>query len=78
MAKVSPLMLLPPAIFAGLAAIFVWGMSREDPDALPSALKGREAPAVVVTPIGDLPVFDRIEDPLLRFFFEDSLFVRRL
>ncbi len=57
MAKVSPLMLLPPAIFAGLAAIFVWGMSREDPEALPSALKGREAPAVVVTPLGDLPVF---------------------
>ena len=57
MARVSPLMLLPPAIFAGLAAMFVLGMSREDPDALPSALKGRQAPAVVVTQLGDLPVF---------------------
>jgi cytochrome c biogenesis protein CcmG/thiol:disulfide interchange protein DsbE len=50
-------MLLPPAIFAGLAAIFVLGMSRDDPDALPSALKGRQAPAVVVSPLGDLPTF---------------------
>ena len=57
MARVSPLMLLPPAIFAGLAAMFVLGMSREDPDALPSALKGRQAPAVVVTQLGDLPLF---------------------
>ena len=57
MARVSPLMLLPPAIFAGLAAMFVLGMSRDDPDALPSALKGRQAPAVVVTQLGDLPVF---------------------
>ncbi len=57
MAKVSPLMLLPPAIFAGLAVMFVLGMSRDDPDALPSALKGRQAPAVVVTQLGDLPTF---------------------
>lgn len=57
MARVSPLMLLPPAIFAGLAVMFVLGMNREDPDALPSTLKGRAAPAVVVTPLADLPVF---------------------
>lgn len=57
MARISPLMALPPAIFAGLALMFVLGMQREDPDALPSTLEGREAPAVVVTPLADLPVF---------------------
>ena len=57
MAKVSPLMILPPVIFAGLAVLFIWGMGREDPDALPSALEGRQAPAVVVTQLGELPVF---------------------
>ncbi|SPH17586.1 Thiol:disulfide interchange protein CycY [Defluviimonas aquaemixtae] len=51
------MMILPPLIFAGLAAVFVLGMQREDPDALPSALEGRQAPAVVVTQLGDLPVF---------------------
>lgn len=58
MGKVKPLMLVPPAIFLGLAAMFLIGMQREDPDALPSALAGRAAPAVEVTPLGDLPVFD--------------------
>ena len=57
MAKVSPLMILPPVTFAGLAVLFIWGMGREDPDALPSALEGRQAPAVVVTQLGELPVF---------------------
>lgn len=57
MARFSPLVLLPPAIFAGLAAMFVWGMNREDPDALPSAFQGKQAPAVALTPLGDLPTF---------------------
>ena len=33
--KVKPLMLLPPVIFAGLAAMFYIGMQRDDPDQLP-------------------------------------------
>ncbi len=57
MARISPLMILPPVIFAGIAAMFVIGMNREDPDALPSTLEGRQAPAVVVTPLADLPTF---------------------
>lgn len=57
MARLSPLMVLPPALFAGLAAMFVWGMNREDPNALPSAFAGKQAPAVAVTPLGDNPVF---------------------
>ena len=57
MAKVSPLMLLPPVLFAGIAAMFVLGMNREDPNALPSTLTGRRAPAVVVAQLADMPVF---------------------
>ena len=55
MAKV--LMFLPPVLFAGLAALFVVGMNREDPDNLPSALAGKPSPAVQVTALGDGPVF---------------------
>ncbi|WP_413871285.1 DsbE family thiol:disulfide interchange protein [Albidovulum sp.] len=57
MARLSPLMALPPVIFAGLAAMFVWGMNREDPNALPSAFQGRPAPAVALAVLGDQPVF---------------------
>ena len=46
MAKISPLMLAPPAIFAGLALLFYVGMQRENPNSLPSALQGKPAPAV--------------------------------
>ncbi|PPB79994.1 cytochrome c biogenesis protein CcmG/thiol:disulfide interchange protein DsbE [Albidovulum inexpectatum] len=63
MARLSPMVLVPPVLFAGLAALFFVGMQREDPDALPSALQGREAPAVAGTPLGDLP---RFEDADLR------------
>jgi cytochrome c biogenesis protein CcmG/thiol:disulfide interchange protein DsbE len=51
-------MVLPPVVFAGLAAMFYIGMQREDPEALPSALEGRAAPAVQVEPLGNLPSFD--------------------
>ena len=58
MAKLSPLMILPPVIFAGLAAMFYLGMQREDPDALPSVQIGKEAPPVVLTQLGDEAPFD--------------------
>lgn len=57
MAKVSPLMILPPVLFAGLAGLFFFGMQRENPDALPSALEGRPAPAVQVTQLADKKPF---------------------
>ena len=47
------LMFVPPVLFAGLAAMFYIGMIRPDPDGLPSALTGRQAPAVVLTQLGD-------------------------
>lgn len=50
-------MILPPVIFAGFAAMAFVGMFRDDPDALPSAMVGRAAPAVTITELGDTPVF---------------------
>lgn len=52
MARISPLMVLPPLLFAGLAALFYVGMMREDPDALPSARAGQPAPPVQLTQLG--------------------------
>ena len=57
MAKLSPLMAVPLVVFAGFAALALVGLQREDPDALPSTLEGRQAPAVQVTPLGDKPGF---------------------
>ena len=58
MAKVSPLMVLPPVIFGGLAALFYFGMGRENPNELPTALAGKPAPALEVEALGNLPSFD--------------------
>lgn len=49
MAKISPLVVVPPLLFAGLAAMFLWGMNRDDPRDLPSTLIGRVAPALPET-----------------------------
>ncbi|EAP75175.1 periplasmic protein thiol:disulfide oxidoreductase, DsbE subfamily protein [Roseovarius nubinhibens ISM] len=37
-------MAAPPLIFAAIAGLFLVGMMRDDPDALPSVFVGREAP----------------------------------
>ncbi|QFT96341.1 Thiol:disulfide interchange protein CycY precursor [Roseovarius sp. THAF8] len=59
MSKTSFLMVLPPVIFAALAAVFYIGMQREDPDALPSAIEGKPAPAVALTALeGKTPFTD--------------------
>lgn len=58
MARIRPLMLVPPAIFAVLAGLFAGGMLRDNPDALPSARVGQVAPVVALKPLGDLPLFD--------------------
>ena len=63
MARISPLMALPPLVFAALAGMFLWGMGRDDPDAVPSALVGREAPAVGST---TLPGKVQLTDQMLR------------
>lgn len=57
MAKVPPLMVLPPLIFLGLAALFFVGMQRDDPDGLPSAILNEPAPSVDLTVLGTEPNF---------------------
>jgi len=63
MAKISPLMVAPPAIFAAFAIFAGIGMFRDDPDALPSAREGQPAPAVVLT---ELPGKMSFDDTALR------------
>lgn len=46
MAKVSLLVIVPPAVFAGLAGLFFAGMMRDNPDELPSAFIGQAAPSL--------------------------------
>ncbi|MGH1446773.1 MAG: DsbE family thiol:disulfide interchange protein [Cognatishimia sp.] len=57
MAKISPLMLAPPAIFLGLATLFLVGMQRDNPDELPSAMVGRQAPAIMVEELVNTEIF---------------------
>ncbi|MAU51988.1 MAG: DsbE family thiol:disulfide interchange protein [Roseovarius sp.] len=51
-----PLMLAPLLVFGAFAALALVGLSRENPNELPTALAGQPAPAVQVTPLGDGPV----------------------
>jgi cytochrome c biogenesis protein CcmG/thiol:disulfide interchange protein DsbE len=60
MAKFSLGMAIPPVAFAGLAALFIFGMNRDDPDQLPSASVGKPAPSLAqVAALGEFtPVMD--------------------
>jgi cytochrome c biogenesis protein CcmG, thiol:disulfide interchange protein DsbE len=57
MAKFSPIVALPPLVFLGFAALFMVGLNRENPNALPSMLQDQKFPEITVTPLGDLPGF---------------------
>lgn len=46
MARISPLIIVPPALFAALAGLFLAGMLRDNPDELPSTFIGQPAPPV--------------------------------
>ncbi|MEM7719132.1 MAG: DsbE family thiol:disulfide interchange protein [Pseudomonadota bacterium] len=59
MRRLPWLAVLPPLLFAGIAGLFLGGMFRDDPDALPSSQEGLPAPVVVELPVGDLPSFDQ-------------------
>ena len=52
----SKLLILPPVIFAGLVAVFAFGTMRDNPGELPSTLVGREAPALPLTALPDVPL----------------------
>ena len=58
---VKPLVLLPPLVFAGMAALFWWGMQRQDPEQLPSAFVGKEAPQVTLAQLGDNAPFTQTD-----------------
>ncbi len=58
MAKISPLMIAPPLIFAAFAVLAGIGMFRDDPNALPSAREGQPAPPVVLTEFPGKTLFD--------------------
>ena len=63
MAKVSPLVIVPPLIFAAIAGLFLGGMFLGQGRNLPSTLVGREAPAVATE---GLPGLDQLTDADLR------------
>lgn len=58
MARIAPMMLIPPVVFAGLAGLFAVGMFRDNPDELPSALIGAAAPVTEAAPLGTLQPLD--------------------
>jgi len=62
-AKLSPMMIAPPLIFAAFVALAAVGMYRDDPEGLPSTLVGRQAPAM---PEAELPGYARATDDMLR------------
>jgi len=57
MARISPMMVAPPLIFLGLASVFLIGLIREDPNALPTARIGQVAPPIDLAQLGDRAPF---------------------
>jgi cytochrome c biogenesis protein CcmG/thiol:disulfide interchange protein DsbE len=51
------MVLAPPLIFLGIAAMFLVGMYRDDPDALPLATLGQIAPDFELAALGARPSF---------------------
>ena len=55
----KPLMFLPLIVVAGFVGAAFWAMGRQDPNALPTALAGKEAPGVQLEQLGaDAPFGD--------------------
>lgn len=53
--RLSLWIIAPPVIFLALAALFTFGLKREDANALPSMMIGRDAPLLTITQLGDFP-----------------------
>ena len=51
MARISPMMVVPPVIFAALVGLFFAGMMRDNANELPSTLVGLQAPDVAPEPV---------------------------
>ncbi len=55
MARISPLMIAPPLIFAAFVGLAAFGMFRENPDGLPSTLIEQQAPALPAAQLANFP-----------------------
>ncbi len=55
MARIRPMMIAPPLIFAGFVIFAAVGMFRDDPDGLPSTLVGQAAPALPEQKLANFP-----------------------
>lgn len=53
--RISPWIIAPPVLFMALAALFAFGLNREDADSLPSTMIGRDAPQLTITALGAAP-----------------------
>jgi len=58
MAKISPMLMIPPIVFAGLAGLFFAGMMRENPGELRSTLIGQTAPELPSLAVPGTESFD--------------------
>ena len=59
MAKISPLMVLPPVIFAAFGAMAYMGLGREGANDLESVFVGKPAPEVTAEPLPGYPALTR-------------------
>ena len=57
--SLKPMMVLPPLIFAALAVLFLWGLGRDDPNALPSTREGGPVPQLTLTELNGGAPFTR-------------------
>ena len=57
MPKFSPFVIIPPLAFFGLAALFLFGMQREDKNELRSTFVGQPAPKIAEIALADYDVF---------------------
>ena len=55
--RISPLIILPPLIFLGLAFLFILGVKRENPNDLPSVFIDQPAPNITESPYTALTQF---------------------
>lgn len=53
--KITPWVAAPPLIFLALAALFAFGLKRDDVNSLPSAMIGRDVPLLTTTQLGNIP-----------------------
>ena len=58
MARISPLMVLPPVLFGAFALLAYVGMFRDDPQGLPSTRVGQPAPPITETALPGYAAFD--------------------